>query len=45
MLDFDFFEILDSVTIARSRKHIEKYYNMNEIGHFPTRLQPAKFTI
>lgn len=30
MLDFDFFEILDSVTIARSRRHIEKYYNMNE---------------
>ena len=26
-LDFDFFEVLDSVTIARSRKHIEKYYN------------------
>ena len=40
MLDFDFFEILDSVTIARSRRHIEKYYNMNEIGHFPTRLPP-----
>ena len=40
MLDFDFFEILDSVTIARSRKHIEKYYNMNEIGHFPMRLPP-----
>ncbi|MDR0311649.1 MAG: ATP-dependent helicase, partial [Acidobacteriota bacterium] len=28
-LDFDFFEVLDSVTIARSRKHLEKYYNMN----------------
>ena len=40
MLDFDFFEILDSVTIARSRRHIEKYYNLNEIGHFPTRLPP-----
>ena len=40
MLDFDFFEVLDSVTIARSRKHIEKYYNMNEIGTFPTRLKP-----
>lgn len=40
MLDFDFVEILDSVTIARSRRHIEKYYNMNEIGHFPTRLPP-----
>ena len=39
-LDFDFFEVLDSVTIARSRKHIEKYYNMEEIGKFPTRLIP-----
>jgi len=39
-LDFDFFEVLDSVTIARSRKHIEKYYNMSEIGTFPTRLKP-----
>ncbi len=40
MLDFDFFELLDSVTIARSRKHIEKYYDINEIGVFPTRLKP-----
>ncbi|MCL1875329.1 MAG: SNF2-related protein [Synergistaceae bacterium] len=40
MLDFDFFEVLDSVTIARSRKHIEKYYNMDEIGTFPERLKP-----
>lgn len=39
-LDFDFFEVLDSVTIARSRKHIEKYYNMGEIGSFPDRLKP-----
>lgn len=39
-LDFDFFEILDSVTIARSRKHIEKYYNTEEIGKFPERLKP-----
>ena len=39
-LDFDFFEVLDSVTIARSRKHIEKHYNMNEIGSFPERLKP-----
>jgi len=39
-LDFDFFEVLDSVTIARSRKHIEKYYNTAEIGKFPTRLKP-----
>lgn len=40
MLDFDFFEILDAVTIARSRKHIEKYYNAEEIGKFPERLKP-----
>lgn len=39
-LDFDFFELLDSVTIARSRKHIEKYYDTNEIGKFPERLTP-----
>jgi len=39
-LDFEFFKVLDSVTIARSRKHIEKYYNMEEIGSFPERLKP-----
>jgi hypothetical protein len=39
MLDFDFFEVLDSVTIARSRRHIEKYYNMDDIGKFPERLK------
>ena len=39
-LDFDFFEVLDSVTIARSRSHIEKYYDTTEIGKFPTRLKP-----
>jgi SNF2 family DNA or RNA helicase len=39
-LDFDFFTMLDSVTIARSRKHIEKYYNMSAIGKFPERLPP-----
>ena len=40
-LDFDFFELLDSVTIARSRKHIEKYYNTSAIGKFPERLPPV----
>ncbi|MGM9748470.1 MAG: SNF2-related protein, partial [Candidatus Cryptobacteroides sp.] len=40
MLDFDFFEVLDSVTIARSRKHIEAYYNTEAVGKFPTRLPP-----
>lgn len=39
-LDLDFFEILDSVTIARSRNHIKKYYDMNAIGNFPSRLKP-----
>ncbi|MCI7497788.1 MAG: SNF2-related protein, partial [Oscillospiraceae bacterium] len=40
MLDFDFFEVLDSVTIARSRKHIQKYYDTSDIGTFPTRKKP-----
>ena len=40
MLDFDFFEVLDSVTIARSRKHIQKYYDTTDIGTFPIRLKP-----
>ncbi len=40
MLDFDFFELLDSLTIARSRKHIQKYYDTEEIGKFPKRLKP-----
>ncbi len=39
-LDFDFFEVLDSVTIARSRKHIQKYYDTADIGTFPRRLVP-----
>ena len=40
MLDFDFFEVLDSVTIARSRKHIQKYYDTSDVGTFPVRLPP-----
>lgn len=40
MLDFDFFEVLDSVTIARSRKHIQKYYDTSDVGTFPKRLPP-----
>lgn len=39
-LDFDFFNLLDAVTIARSRKHIEKYYDTTDIGRFPDRLKP-----
>lgn len=41
MLSFDFFDLLDSITIARSRKHIEKYYNTADIGKFPERLPPT----
>jgi SNF2 family DNA or RNA helicase len=40
MLDFDFFEILDSLTIARSRKHITTYYDTTAIGKFPERNKP-----
>lgn len=39
-LDLDFSVLLDNVTIARSRKHITKYYSMKEIGRFPKRLKP-----
>lgn len=39
-LNFDFFKVLDAVTIARSRKHIQKYYDMEGIGSFPERLKP-----
>lgn len=42
-LDFDFFELLDSVTIARSRKHIETFYDTKDIGKFPQRLKPLSF--
>ena len=41
MLDFDFFELLDSLTIARSRKHITTYYDTSEIGDFPKRNKPV----
>ncbi len=40
MLDFDFFKLLDAVTIARSRKHIQQYYDTTDIGTFPKRLKP-----
>ena len=41
MLDFDFFELLDAVTIARSRKHIQAFYDMTDVGAFPKRLPPV----
>jgi SNF2 family DNA or RNA helicase len=40
-LSYDFFQLLDAVTIARSRSHIIKYYNTNEVGKFPERLSPV----
>jgi hypothetical protein len=42
-LDFDFFELLDSVTIARSRKHIQTFYDTKDIGRFPERRKPLSF--
>jgi superfamily II DNA or RNA helicase len=42
-LDFDFFELLDSVTIARSRKHIQTFYDTKDIGPFPERRKPLSF--
>lgn len=39
-LDFDFFEVLDSVTIARSRHQIQTYYDTKDIGTFPKRNKP-----
>lgn len=42
-LDFDFFELLDAVTIARSRRHIETFYDTKDIGKFPQRLKPLSF--
>lgn len=39
-LSYDFFQLLDAVTIARSRSHIIKYYNTNDVGKFPKRLPP-----
>lgn len=43
-LDFDFFSLLDSVTIARSRKHIHEFYNVKEIGDFPKRRLPENIS-
>ena len=40
ILNFDYFKLLDLITIARSRKHIEKYYDVGEIGKFPQRKKP-----
>ncbi|MGL5901590.1 MAG: helicase-related protein, partial [Cetobacterium sp.] len=39
-LEMDYFKLLDMLTIARSRKHIQKYYDTSSIGKFPERLKP-----
>jgi len=43
MLGFDYFKLLDMLTIARSRKHIQKYYGIQETGAFPERLKPINY--
>ena len=43
MLGFDYFKLLDLLTIARSRKHVEKYYGTSETGRFPKRLSPINY--
>jgi SNF2 family DNA or RNA helicase len=43
MLGFDYFKLLDMLTIARSRRHIEKYYGIAETGKFPERLKPVNY--
>lgn len=45
MLSFDFFKLLDSVTIARSRRHIQQFYDTSEIGAFPQRLAPKSYHV
>jgi len=41
-LNAAFFKLLDELTIARSRKHIQKYYkeNIAQLGGFPVRKKP-----
>jgi SNF2 family DNA or RNA helicase len=45
MLGFDYFSLLDLLTIARSRRHIEKYYGITETGRFPERLKPLNIKV
>jgi SNF2 family DNA or RNA helicase len=45
MLGFDYFKLLDLLTIARSRKHIERYYGTKEMGRFPERLKPVNIKL
>lgn len=43
MMGFDYFTLLDQLTIARSRRHIERYYDTSEVGAFPERLKPVNY--
>ena len=45
MLEVDYFKLLDMLTIARSRKHIQKYYDTTSIGKFPERLKPINVKV
>jgi hypothetical protein len=40
MIGFDYFKLLDMLTVARSRKHVQRYYGTDETGEFPERLPP-----
>jgi SNF2 family DNA or RNA helicase len=42
MIGFDYFTMLDQLTIARSRKHIEKYYGTAETGTLPRASQAGE---
>lgn len=43
-LPYDLYTILDQVTVARSRKHIEEHYDMSKLGAFPHRNKPISRT-
>ena len=39
----DFFDLLELLTISRSRKHITNYYNSDDIGTFPNKLPVSTY--
>lgn len=43
VLGMDYIRLLDLITIARSRKHIEKYYGTADVGRFPERVPPMNY--
>lgn len=40
----EYFTLLETLTIARSRKLIEHFYDTSDVGKFPTRLDPINIT-